>query len=50
MLILLIALAVVISLAAEMAYGLMEERYEMRWVRPEVSEHHAIMRKLGRMR
>ena len=50
MLMLLIALAVVISLIGEVAYGLLKEKYEVRWVRPEVSEHYALMRQLGRLR
>jgi hypothetical protein len=50
MLMLLIALAVLVSLAGEVAYGLYKEKYEVRWVRPEVSEHHALMRQLGRLR
>ncbi|MFP3600204.1 hypothetical protein, partial [Chryseobacterium sp. SIMBA_029] len=50
MLMLLIALAVFISLAGEIAYGVYKEKYEVRWVRPEVSEHHALMRQLGRLR
>ena len=51
MLIVLIALAVVFSLAAEMAYSYFAERYEMNWVRPELAEHAAIMRATqGRLR
>jgi len=49
MLMLLIALAVIISLVGEVAYGLIKEKYELRWVRPEVSEHYALMRQLGGM-
>lgn len=50
MLILLVALAVVSSLAAEMAYGYFADRYEMSWVRPELAEHAAIVRAQGRLR
>jgi uncharacterized membrane protein (DUF106 family) len=50
MLILLLALAVVLSLLAELAYGYLQDRYQMRWVRAEVTEHHAIMRQLGMAR
>ncbi|MBY3208418.1 hypothetical protein [Rhizobium laguerreae] len=49
MLILLVALAVVSSLAAEMAYGYFADRYEMSWVRPELAEHAAIVRAQGRL-
>jgi hypothetical protein len=49
MLMLLIALAVIISLVGEVAYGLIKDKYEVRWVRPEVSEHYALMRQLGGM-
>ncbi|WP_245441480.1 hypothetical protein [Rhizobium vallis] len=44
MLIVLVALAVVSSLAAEMAYGYFTDRYEVNWVRPELAEHAAIVR------
>ncbi|PKA39608.1 hypothetical protein CWR43_30535 [Rhizobium sullae] len=50
MLILLLSLAVVLSLLAELAYCYLQDRYAIRWVRAEVSEHRAIMRKLGRAR
>ncbi len=50
MLIVLVALAVVSSLAAEMAYGYFVDRYEMSWVRPELVEHAAIVRAQGRLR
>ncbi|MEI1247609.1 hypothetical protein [Rhizobium aouanii] len=50
MLIVLVALAVVFSLAAEMAYGYFADRYEMSWVRPELAEHAAIVRAQGRLR
>lgn len=50
MLIVLVALAVVFSLAAEMAYGYFADRYEVRWVRPELAEHAAIVRACGRLR
>ena len=50
MLIVLVALAVVLSLAAEMAYGYFADRYEMSWVRPELAEHAAIVRAQGRLR
>ncbi|TCU20642.1 hypothetical protein EV130_11215 [Rhizobium azibense] len=50
MLILVLALAVVLSLLAELAYGYLQDRYTMRWVRAEVIEHHAIMRRIGRAR
>ncbi len=50
MLIVLVALAVVLSLAAEMAYGYFVDRYEMNWVRPELAEHAAIVRAQGRLR
>jgi hypothetical protein len=39
MLIVLVALAVISSLAAEIAYGYFADRYEMSWVRPELAEH-----------
>ncbi|MFS8144232.1 hypothetical protein [Rhizobium sp. BR 249] len=44
MLIVLVALAVISSLAAEMAYGYFADRYEVNWVRPELAEHAAIVR------
>ncbi|RUM02147.1 hypothetical protein [Rhizobium chutanense] len=50
MLIVLVALAVVSSLAAEMAYGYFADRYEVSWVRPELAEHAAIVRAQGRLR
>ncbi|MBY5854419.1 hypothetical protein [Rhizobium ruizarguesonis] len=50
MLIVLVALAVVFSLAAEMAYGYFADRDEVRWVRPELAEHAAIVRAQGRLR
>ena len=51
MLIVLVALAVVFSLAGEMAYGYFADRYEVNWVRPELSEHAAIVRAArGRLR
>lgn len=50
MLIVLVALAVASSLAAEMAYGYFADRYEMSWVRPELAEHAAIVRAQGRLR
>lgn len=50
MLILLIAVAVLFSLLAELLYGYLAERRQLGWVRPEVGEHAAIMRQLGRMR
>lgn len=50
MLIVLVALAVVFSLAAEMAYGYFADRYEMSWVRSELAEHAAIVRAQGRLR
>lgn len=50
MLIVLVALAVFFSLAAEMAYGLFADRYQVSWVRPEVAEHAAIVRAQGRLR
>lgn len=50
MLIVLVVFAVIISLVAEMAYGYLQDRYELSWVRPAVREHHAIMRVAGRMR
>ncbi|MBB4290372.1 hypothetical protein GGE16_002412 [Rhizobium leguminosarum] len=50
MLIVLVALAVVSSLAAEMAYGYFADRYEVTWVRPELAEHGAIVRAQGRLR
>ncbi|MHC2479716.1 hypothetical protein ACVIKP_001507 [Rhizobium leguminosarum] len=50
MLIVLVAVAVVFSLAAEMAYGYFADRYEMSWVRPELAEHTAIVRAQGRLR
>ncbi|MBY5552268.1 hypothetical protein HFO41_12225 [Rhizobium leguminosarum] len=50
MLIVLVALAVVSSLAAEITYGYFADRYEMSWVRPELAEHAAIVRAQGRLR
>jgi hypothetical protein len=50
MLIVLVALAVVFSLVAEMAYGYFADRYEVSWVRPELAEHAAIVRTQGRLR
>ncbi|SCB56692.1 hypothetical protein GA0061105_101525 [Rhizobium aethiopicum] len=50
MLIVLVALSVVLSLAAEMAYGYFVDRYEVNWVRPELAEHAAIVRAQGRLR
>ncbi len=50
MLIVLVALAVLFSFAAEMAYGFFADRYEVSWVRPELAEHAAIMRAQGRLR
>ena len=49
MLIILIAIAVIFSLLAELFYGYVANRRQL-WVRPEVNEHAAIMRQLGRMR
>ncbi|MBB3410438.1 hypothetical protein FHT87_004370 [Rhizobium sp. BK316] len=48
MLIILIAIAVIFSLLAELFYGYVADRRQL-WVRPEVNEHAAIMRQLGRM-
>ncbi|ARQ10179.1 hypothetical protein NXC12_CH02154 [Rhizobium etli] len=50
MLIVLVALAVTISLAAEMAYGYFANRYEVNWVRPELAEHATIVRAQGSLR
>jgi len=50
MLIVLVALAVVFSLAAEMVYGYFADRHEVSWVRPELAEHAAIVRAQGRLR
>lgn len=50
MLIVLVALAVLFSLTAEMAYGFFADRYEVSWVRPELAEHAAIVRAQGRLR
>ncbi|ARM88450.1 hypothetical protein RHEC894_CH02150 [Rhizobium sp. CIAT894] len=50
MLIVLVALAVVSSLVAELAYGYFADRYEVSWVRPELAEHAAIVRAQGRLR
>jgi hypothetical protein len=50
MLILIVALAVVLSLLAEIAWAYMQDRHVAGWVRAEVRAHHVIMRKLGRMR
>ncbi len=50
MLIVLIAITVIFSLLAELFYGYIADRRQLSWVRPEVSEHAAIMRQLGRMR
>ena len=50
MLIILIAIAVIFSLVAELFYGYLADRRQPGWVRPEVNEHAAIMRQLGRMR
>lgn len=49
MLIILIAIAVIFSLLAELFYSYVANRRQL-WVRPEVNEHAAIMRQLGRMR
>ncbi|MDR6670741.1 hypothetical protein [Rhizobium sp. 1399] len=50
MLIILIAIAVIFSMFAELFYGYFADRHQPGWVRPEVNEHAAIMRQLGRMR
>jgi hypothetical protein len=50
MLIVLIALAVAFSLIAETIYGYFRDRDEAGWVRPELSEHAVIVRRLGGMR
>ncbi|EJT05934.1 hypothetical protein RCCGE510_08396 [Rhizobium sp. CCGE 510] len=50
MLIVLVALAVVSSLAAEMAYGYFADRYEVSWVQPALAEHAAIVRAQGPLR
>ncbi|GAA3073050.1 hypothetical protein GCM10010520_20380 [Rhizobium viscosum] len=50
MLIILIAIAVIFSVFAELFYGYFAERHQLGWVRPELNEHAAIMRQLGRMR
>jgi hypothetical protein len=50
MLIILIALAVAFSLLAETIYGYLRDRDEAGWVRPELSEHAVIVRRLGGMR
>jgi uncharacterized membrane protein (DUF106 family) len=50
MLIILIAIAVIFSMFAELFYGYFADRHQLGWVRPEVNEHAAIMRQLGRMR
>jgi uncharacterized membrane protein (DUF106 family) len=50
MLIILIAIAVIFSVFAELFYGYFADRHQLSWVRPEVNEHAAIMRQLGRMR
>ncbi len=49
MLIVLVALAVVFSLAAEMVYGYFADRHEVSWVRPELAEHSAIVRAQRRL-
>jgi len=49
MLIILIAMAVIFSLIAELFYSYLANRGQLGWVRPEVNEHAAIMRQLGRM-
>jgi hypothetical protein len=50
MLIILMAIAVILSLVAELFYGYLADPSQIGWVRSEVSEHAAIMRQLGRMR
>ena len=50
MLIILIAIAVIFSVFAELFYGYFADRHQLGWVRPEVNEHAAIMRQLGSMR
>lgn len=47
MLIVLVALAVVSSLAAEMAYGYFADRYEVSWVRPEIVRAQGRLRENG---
>nr|WP_246590326.1 hypothetical protein [Rhizobium lentis] len=50
MLIVLVASAVIFSLAAEAAYGFFADRYALNWVRPELAEHAAIVRAQSRLR
>ncbi|MBB3591273.1 hypothetical protein FHX08_001617 [Rhizobium sp. BK529] len=50
MLIILIAIAVTFSLVGELFYSCLANRRQLGWVRPDINEHAAIMRQLGRMR
>jgi hypothetical protein len=50
MLIILVAIAVVLSILGELVYGYLEDRYDASWVRPELNEHAAIVRQLGGIR
>ncbi|MBW9114871.1 hypothetical protein JNB88_14620 [Rhizobium cauense] len=47
MLIILVAIAVVVSLIAEFLYGYVRDLQDASWVRPSVREHYAIVRATG---
>jgi hypothetical protein len=49
MLIILVAVAVTLSLAAEFFYACVQEIREASWVRSDVREHFAIVRATGRV-
>lgn len=49
MLIILVAVAVALSLAAEFFYACVQEIREASWVRSDVREHFAIVRATGRV-
>ena len=47
MLIIIVALAVIVSLLAEFFYGYVQDKMDAGWVRPSVREHYAIVRATG---
>ena len=47
MLIILVAIAVIVSLIAEFLYGYVRDIQDASWVRPSVREHYAIMHATG---
>ncbi|MDM9628032.1 hypothetical protein QTL95_19250 [Rhizobium sp. S152] len=47
MLIILVTAAVVLSFLVEAVHGWIQDNRDMAWVRAEVSEHHAIVRRTG---